>query len=208
MDYNRVYDNLINKAKSENRKKSKSVYYETHHIIPRCIGGNNEKSNTVLLTAREHFVCHHLLCEIYDEPKLKYAFWAMCNQVFGDVKRDYKISSSTYEYAKLQFIKNFSEYMKNLPEERRGFKKGSKHSEETKTHWQKTRKGKFTGEDNSFFGKSHTEETKKKIANTRKERGVIPYNVGKIQEKDFECPHCKKKFSKGGLTQHLLWKHK
>ena len=128
MDYKRVYDNIIHKAKSENRKKTKEVYYEKHHIIPRCIGWNDEKDNAVLLTAKEHFICHMLLCEINDEPKLKYAFWAMCNQVFGDVKRDYQISSSTYERAKKQFAENFSTFMKNLPEEKRGFKKGSKHS--------------------------------------------------------------------------------
>ena len=52
MNYQKIYENLISKAKSENRKKYKGVYYESHHIIPRCLGGNNDKENKVLLTAK------------------------------------------------------------------------------------------------------------------------------------------------------------
>lgn len=76
----------------------KSVYTERHHIIPRCMGGFNDKTNITILTAKEHFICHKILCEIYPEnDKLGYAFWAMCNQ---KVNRDYIVSSRDYEYAK------------------------------------------------------------------------------------------------------------
>ena len=59
--YTSWYYNIINKAKSENRIKSKETYYESHHIIPKSLGGNNSKENIVLLTAREHYICHCLL---------------------------------------------------------------------------------------------------------------------------------------------------
>ena len=59
--YTKWYYNIINKAKSENRVKSKETYYESHHIIPKSLGGNNSKENIVLLTAREHYICHCLL---------------------------------------------------------------------------------------------------------------------------------------------------
>lgn len=52
---------IITKAQGESRKKNNGTYYELHHIIPRSMGGNNKKQNLVLLTAREHYVCHLLL---------------------------------------------------------------------------------------------------------------------------------------------------
>ena len=202
MNYQKLYESIILKAQYENRKKNKSNYFENHHIIPRCIGGSDDKENLVLLTAKEHFICHRLLCEIYEEPKLKYAYWAMCNQVFGDVKRDYRISSRTYEYARSNFSVHFSEFMKNLPEEKRGFKKGSKHSEETKANWSKNRKGKNTGEQNTFFGKTHTKDTKNRIGEKRKEFLKTP--EGKLSEeirlknssqrKPLFCPELNKDF--------------
>jgi len=39
-------------------------YTEQHHILPKCLGGTNNKSNLVRLTAREHFVCHLLLVKM------------------------------------------------------------------------------------------------------------------------------------------------
>ena len=49
------------------RAKSRilSEYSETHHIIPKCLGGNNDKSNLVNLTPEEHFVAHQLLVKMY-----------------------------------------------------------------------------------------------------------------------------------------------
>ena len=53
-------------------------YNEKHHIIPKCLGGDNSENNLVELTAREHFLCHMLLCEIYpNENKLKHALFLM-----------------------------------------------------------------------------------------------------------------------------------
>jgi len=76
----------------------KLVYTEKHHIIPRCMNGFDDKTNITTLTAKEHFICHKILCEVYPEnEKLRYAFWAMCNQ---KVNRDYIVSSRDYEYAK------------------------------------------------------------------------------------------------------------
>jgi len=76
MNYQKIYDNLVLKSQFENRKKIKGgVYYENHHIIPRCLNGSDEKENLVLLTAREHFVAHKLLVEIY--PKNKSLIYAL-----------------------------------------------------------------------------------------------------------------------------------
>lgn len=66
---------MSNKSK---RTKDKSNYYESHHILPRSLGGGNEKSNLVLLTAREHFIAHKLLVKVYpDSWQMKLALLMM-----------------------------------------------------------------------------------------------------------------------------------
>jgi len=60
--YSQWYDNLVSKAKSRPTQKG---YFESHHITPRSLGGNNTKTNLVNLTAREHFLAHVLLFKHY-----------------------------------------------------------------------------------------------------------------------------------------------
>jgi hypothetical protein len=92
MNYKQHYDNLINRAKN----RQIIGYKEKHHIIPKCLGGNNSKINLVELTPEEHFVAHQLLVKIYPtERKLVYALSALCmsknnirnNKMFGWIKR-------------------------------------------------------------------------------------------------------------------------
>jgi len=90
MNYKKIYDEIIYRAKIEkniriNNRKNKSHYYEAHHIVPTCLGGNGKSTqwnhiNIVQLTAKEHFLCHLLLCRIYpEEKKLISALWLMIN---------------------------------------------------------------------------------------------------------------------------------
>jgi hypothetical protein len=57
-EYKRTYDRLMERAKG--RVKVKGVH-DNHHIVPKSLGGSNEKSNIVALTYREHFLAHWLL---------------------------------------------------------------------------------------------------------------------------------------------------
>ena len=61
MNYSLHYEKLINKAKS----RKLDTYKEIHHIVPKCLGGSDDKNNLVELTAREHFIAHLLLLKIY-----------------------------------------------------------------------------------------------------------------------------------------------
>jgi hypothetical protein len=61
MNYAKIYDALITRAKS----RVLLGYRERHHIVPRCMGGTDDKENLVDLTAEEHFVAHQLLVKIY-----------------------------------------------------------------------------------------------------------------------------------------------
>ena len=97
MNYSILYDNIIEKARFENRSKRNDIYYENHHIIPKCFGGSNKKDNLVLLTAKEHYICHKLLVELYPKNKsMIYALHRMTYSSNKDHHRDYKISSKEY----------------------------------------------------------------------------------------------------------------
>lgn len=97
MNYQKIYNQIIKQASN----RVLVGYKERHHIIPKSIGGINDASNLVDLTAREHFICHMLLCEIYpNESKLKYALWAMVNQNSPKQERTYKVSGRLYERLK------------------------------------------------------------------------------------------------------------
>ena len=105
MNYQKVYDNLIESRKKEVRDKSKN-YYESHHIIPLCLGGCKKCiENIVILTPREHFIAHWLLSRIYpDNEKIQYAFWCMC--VAQNKYQERKVYSSiAYEEARQAYIK-------------------------------------------------------------------------------------------------------
>jgi len=102
MNYQNIYSQIIERAKN----RVLEGYREKHHIIPKCLGGDNNKNNLVELTAREHFLCHRLLCEIYpNNNKLWYALWLM---VVGKNRQKslspYVMSSRIYEKIKLEFI--------------------------------------------------------------------------------------------------------
>jgi len=190
MDYFRIYSGVIDKALLQSRKKKHGVYYEKHHVLPKCMGGLNNKENLVLLTAKEHFICHKLLLEIYPNEKgLFYAYKAMCNMRNSNL-RDYIVGSREYERVKIKhgikysgenhymFGRKFSEETKEKLRQANLGKNnplyGIGHSEETKIKMSKSRKGKYVGVklsketkgkiSESLKGRKHSEETKIKIS--------------------------------------------
>jgi len=100
MNYKLHYDKLIEKA----RKRKLTSYKESHHIIPKCMGGSDKKENLVDLTAREHFVAHILLTKIYpNEGGLIKAVQMMC---IGQEER--KMHNRMYGWLREKFSKRMS----------------------------------------------------------------------------------------------------
>ena len=64
--YMKWYCDLIISRQNSHRKKSRDIYYENHHILPKCLYPDltKEKNNLVLLTPKEHFIAHLLLVKI------------------------------------------------------------------------------------------------------------------------------------------------
>ena len=104
MEYERIYNSLIERGKN----RILECYTEKHHIIPKCVGGSDVKENLVKLTAREHFLAHKLLVEIYpNNQKLLWALWLMAigKKRWGG-SDPYKISGREYEKLKVKFSKS------------------------------------------------------------------------------------------------------
>jgi hypothetical protein len=139
MNYQRIYTQLIERAQG----RILEGYTEKHHILPKCLGGSNDKENLVELTAREHFLCHMLLCEIYPkENKLKYALWCMVNGKHKSINNGFIPSSRLYEIARLNFIEahtgfKFTDEMRS----RTGRKLGFPHSQKSKDKIRKSKLG-------------------------------------------------------------------
>lgn len=114
MDYKNIYYKIIENAKKETENGHRFVgYFEKHHILPKSLGGTNDKENLVKLTAREHFICHWLLVKMYDKGsderyKMLCALWRMNNDGSTTQKIHY-INSRAYEALRIEFSKNVSE---------------------------------------------------------------------------------------------------
>jgi hypothetical protein len=88
-------------------KPEDGEYYEKHHVIPKCLGGNNDKENLVWLKYKDHIKAHIILSDTYpDNVKLAFAVNA-----FVGFDRDTNVVIndeilSILEDAKKTFIKN------------------------------------------------------------------------------------------------------
>ena len=141
--YYDIIDNAINREYIEN-----GTYTEKHHIMPKSLGGNNDKNNMVVLTGKEHFVCHLLLVKMTRgkaRASMSYAAWQMTNASNRE-----RHTPTARQYAIMR--KWMSESYK-----------GRKFSEETKRRIGEKSKGR-----KAFLGKKHTEETKKKMSEMKK----------------------------------------
>lgn len=83
MNYEKIYNKLVEKAKVRGLdKKQHEGYFEIHHIVPVCLGGSDDKENLVMFTAKEHYIAHLLLWKAYPEEEgLFYAAYFMSNHL-------------------------------------------------------------------------------------------------------------------------------
>lgn len=150
--YSRWYEQLIAKARD---KKPIIGYTETHHVIPRSLGGDNTKKNLVKLTAREHYVAHALLWKMklpgVAGSKMAFAFNTFIRKMHVNNEHSYNISSRIYESFKI--------------------------------HYASILRSTMTGSGNHFYGKKHSEETRRIIGEKSKlkefKRGPEHFNYGK-----------------------------
>ena len=157
MNYQKIHDQIIERAKT----RKLQGYKERHHIIPKCLGGTDDTDNLVDLTAREHFIIHKLLCEIYPTHKgIQLALYAMVNWQSSKNQRDYIISSREFEFIKINAIEAIREAQLNR-------------DPATRTHSSETKK-KIS---NALTGKPKSKTHRKNMGTSLK--GKTPWNKGK-----------------------------
>lgn len=141
MNYVRIYNNLIKNAwylQELRNVNSNNVYYEKHHIVPRCLKGPDSDFNIVKLTAREHFIAHALLVKIYPtDKKITNAFICMKQNKSGERY----INARLYEQLKKYWIRTHSGEKHHL------YNKG--HSTEAKAKMSCAKKGTMPVKDSS-----------------------------------------------------------
>lgn len=167
------YKNIINSAQS--REIVSDAYYEVHHIIPRCLGGNDRLENLVRLTAREHFICHWLLTKfVYGhKQKINFALWSMMN-LENEHQQRYKVTSRKYQLLKENLTDTFKTFL------------GKTHTVESRQKMSQTRKSliadgtikvnenkeKYKIISQKRKGQTLSNETKAKIGNAHKGKTI------------------------------------
>lgn len=161
--YKKTYQNLINTRLIRGTIKKRGDGYNKHHIIPKCVGGEDVESNYVLLTFREHIIAHMLLIRIYPEENgLKYALLRMIQSSHSDRKENtYKVDKKGNKVSINISTKMFEELNKASIEHLREKLLGSKLSEETKNKLS-----------DSHLGIKYSEEHKSNLSNQRKGESI------------------------------------
>lgn len=141
--YTRWYHSIVKRAKA----RTISGYTEKHHIIPKSFGGSNKKENLVKLTVKEHYICHLLLTKMVSGEYRDKMIFAL------SLMRP-KISHRSVLYEKLKIEGNLARSKRMS---------GRTVSAATRKKQSNSRRGKYTGQDNHFYGKTHTAESKAKM---------------------------------------------
>jgi len=132
MNYKKVYESIIQKRIQT--PIDSGEYVERHHIVPRSLGGDDNETNLIRLTAREHFICHALLAEMYEEGTNE---WYKLNHAFMMMKAESsEHGGNRYINSKLYALKkeDFSKVMSYSQSGNKNSQFGKKKSEEQKEH--------------------------------------------------------------------------
>ena len=171
--YTKLYYQIINPTLN----RELNTYKELHHIIPRSLGGTDEKDNLTYLTAREHFICHWLLVKMTEgaaRSKMIYALQGMRAQNNSQQRYETKITSRVYEHYRIEHARIHSETMKGRP----AWNKGKKlEGEELEKQRERTKNRKIDpikqaeGQQKRIAkvtGQTRTDETKKLMSLAKK----------------------------------------
>lgn len=108
---NEVY-NYIQFIKSIQSLGDRNLEYcEKHHIVPKSVDSklSKNKYNIIKLTAKEHFIAHQLLCEIFiGDLKCKMTL-ALNLMMYPNATTKYIPDADTYEKVRLESRKSRSE---------------------------------------------------------------------------------------------------
>lgn len=86
MNYSSIYAAFItNRRSAETALELSGQYSESHHVIPRALGGGDDAANLIRLSPEDHFFAHLLLAKIHGGE-----MWAPVAFMVGGSRKDYK----------------------------------------------------------------------------------------------------------------------
>lgn len=174
-NFTKKYFSIIEK----NKNIKPTGYVERHHIIPKSMGGSNNKDNIVYLSAEDHFVCHQLLIEMTEgenHGKMWSALWRMMNKQSKNQERNFIFTKEQYAQARQKHAEIHS---KRISGSLNSFY-NKNHTAETKDLMSVAKKGKTYEE---IFGEEKAKEMRARRSTEQK---------GKIKgpQSHSTCPHC------------------
>ena len=146
--YSKHYIALIESRKN----RPNTGYTEKHHIIPKSMGGTDDKDNLISLTAREHFIAHLLLVKAVKDPKHKIKMGLALHKLLHGNNKVYVKSARVYQlvkeiHSKAASLRN-KQIWDNIPSE--------------------IRTAMRSGKNNPMYGKPKSEYNLKRISETNK----------------------------------------
>lgn len=192
---------IKNTTKRKSRQEAVALlgYVERHHIWPQCLCESKDDrlsaSNQVYLTAREHFVCHHLLTKMF-EGKAMFQMMAALAAMAHD-KEGRKLTAGQFDVIR--------KVASQIPSNRKG-----KHLSEE--HKQAMRKPKSTTVNMGRYVRTDETKMKTALAST----GVVKSEESKRKQSEsmkghkyptVACPHCGEHFGKNILHRHVKYVH-
>ncbi|QQK88296.1 homing endonuclease [Providencia phage PSTRCR_127] len=190
MNYLKIHDKIILNAKTRGLDKSiLNFYTETHHIIPRCMGGTDSNENLVLLSAKEHIVIHHLLIKIYPNvPGLIFA---------SNMLRRVGLDKSTWARERMGKILASRMVSKETRRKMSESATGRKLSQQAKDKISKFQAGRPKSKEMKLainkYCKNRPKEHNENIAKANKDPAKIANHKEKIKNlKRIFCEHCGK----------------
>lgn len=168
--YTRTYKKIVSNAQS---RTPLDTYTEMHHIIPKSLGGTNDSSNLVALTAREHYICHLLLPKMLEGENKYKMLCAIMRMAHSSQEQRVKIPSRVYEHIKKEKADMHS---KLFTGERNPFY-GRTHSEETKQKLREARSRQVEQQ-----GTTMTNEARAKLSKAAKGRVLDSTHKDKISK--------------------------
>jgi hypothetical protein len=89
LDYKKIYKDFIQNRMSN--PPADDEYCEIHHILPKCMGGSNAKSNLIRLRADDHFFAHLILAKSMKGDPIRGKLWVtvrfMAEIAYGKMNR-------------------------------------------------------------------------------------------------------------------------
>jgi predicted transcriptional regulator len=145
-------------------------YTEKHHILPRCLGGEESVDNIAVLTAREHYIAHLLLTKMTDgDSQRKMAYAVIC---FNRQNRNHvgRARAKSRQYEKVKALLSQIPVSKETSEKIRNALRGKSRPQSVRDAISRAHRGKKVSDEarakmrNAKLGRVLPHETREKMS--------------------------------------------